>query len=112
MYNAILSISGEDLKPPTAIKSFNLTGPLSAGSLALLLNPDASVYSRLVYKYQLVGTEERYLMHVFIAQIGVTLTHDVLRAFLRPLGLPQSSANAETHHIGVELVSEESGRLF
>jgi hypothetical protein len=57
MYNTILSIGREDLESLTAVKSLDLPWPLSSRSPALTMDPDASIYSSLVYENQLVGTE-------------------------------------------------------
>jgi hypothetical protein len=112
MYYTILSVGREDLEPPAPMESFDLTGPLSAGSPALTLGSDASIYACLVYEDQLFGTKERYFVHVFITQIGVALARDILCAFLRPLGPSQRSANAESCHVGVKLFSKEGGHVF
>jgi len=67
MYNAILCVGWEDLKPLTLMEQRNLTRPLSIQSPALTLYPNASIYFCLVYEDQLFGTEERYLVYVFVA---------------------------------------------
>jgi len=103
MYHAIFSIGGEDLEPPPSMESFDLSGPLSAGSLALTLGSNASIHSCLVYEEQLFGAKERYLMYIFVPQVRVALARDILRAFLRPLGLLQCPVNAETRQVDVAM---------
>jgi hypothetical protein len=67
MYNTILSIGGEDLESLTTVKSLDLAWSLSLRSLTLVMNPNASIYSSLVYKTKLVRTEGRYIMHILVS---------------------------------------------
>jgi len=48
-----------------------------------MINPNAFIYSSLIYKNKLVRTEGRYLMHILVLQVCVTLLGNVLRCFLR-----------------------------
>ena len=87
MYNTILSIGREDLESLTTVKSLDLTWPLSSRSPTLTMDPDASIHSSLVYKNKLVGTEGRYLIHILVSQVCVTLLGNVLRRFLGPIDI-------------------------
>ena len=87
MYNTILSIGRENLESLTAVKSFDLTWSLPSRSLTLAMDPDASIYSSLVYKNQLVRMKGRYIMHILVSQVWATLLGDVLRGFLGPIDI-------------------------
>jgi hypothetical protein len=83
MYNTILSIGREDLESRTMVKLLDLTWSLSLRSLILVMNSDASIHSSLVNKNKLVRTEGRYIMHILVSKVWVTLLGDVLHSFLR-----------------------------
>ena len=87
MYNPILSIGRENLESLAVVKLFDLTWSLSSRSPTLAVDPNASIHSSLVYKNQLVGMEGRYIMHILVSQVLVTLLGDVLRGFLRPIDI-------------------------
>src|SRR4051812_20842394 len=99
MYNTILGIGREDLEPRAAVKSLDLTGPLSSRSPTLAPGPNASVQPAFVYEHQLTRTKGRYFMYIFVSQIWVALSCDVLCDFLRPLTILQGSAYAKTGHV-------------
>ena len=96
MYNTILGIGREDLEPRAAAKSLDLTGPLSSRSPTLAPGPNASVQPGFVYEHQLIRTKGQYFMYIFVSQIWVALSCDVLCDFLRPLRILQGSAYAKT----------------
>ncbi len=84
MYDTILCIRREDLESSATVELLDLASPLSSGSPTFAPVPNASVHPRFVYKYQLIGAEGRYFIHIFVSQVLVALLGDVLRDFLRP----------------------------
>jgi hypothetical protein len=80
-----LSISREDLESLTAMKSLDLTWPLSPRSPTLTIDPVASIHFSLIYENRLVGTEGRYFMYILVSQVWVTVLGGVLGGFLGPL---------------------------
>lgn len=50
-------------------------------------------------------------MHIFVLQILVALSCDVLRDLLRPFTILQDSAYAETSHANVELFPKKSSYI-
>jgi hypothetical protein len=63
----------------------DLKGSLSSRSPTLPPGPKASLQPGLVYEHQLIRTKGRYFMHIFVSQIWVALSCDVLYGFLRRL---------------------------
>jgi hypothetical protein len=72
----------------------------------LLSTPVSSI------KNQPLGTEGRYIIHILVSQVLVTLLGDILRGFLRLIDILQGPADAETCHFDFELVAKESNHVF
>ena len=74
-------------------------------------DPDAFVQPGLIYKHQLIRTEGRYFMHIFVSQIWVALSCDVLCDFLRLFRILQGSANAETCYVNIKLLPKKNSHI-